>query len=45
MLEILKKYSGVLLFYLVIVGIVLFINTTPNQVNNQTDIITYAINE
>ena len=45
MLEVLKKYSGVLLFYLVIVGIVLFINTTPNRVNNQTDIITYAISE
>ena len=45
MLEIFKKYSGILLFYLVIVGIVLFVNTNSNDKNNQSNIITYAIKE
>lgn len=44
MLNVLKKYSGVLFFYLVIIGMILLINARFNYLNNQDDVVTYAIN-
>ena len=44
MLEVLKKYSGIIFFYLVIVGIVLLISTNDNKFEEK-EVITYAISE
>ena len=44
MLNVLKKYSGVLFFYLVIIGMILLINYRFNNLNKDDNIVTYAIN-
>ena len=46
MLNVLKKYSGVLFLYLVIVGMVLIINARFAFLNtNNAEVVTYAMSE
>ena len=45
MLNELKKYSGILFFYLVIIGMVLLINLRFEELNQKQDVITYALSE
>lgn len=45
MMNVLKKYSGVLFFYLVIIGMVLLINARFNYLNQQNEPVTYAIKD
>ncbi len=45
MLNELKKYSGILFFYLVIIGMVLLINVRFEELNQKQDVITYALSE
>lgn len=46
MLNVLKKYSGVLFFYLVIIGMILLINARFESLNaNDTEVVTYAMSE
>ncbi|WP_308578318.1 hypothetical protein [uncultured Parvimonas sp.] len=42
MLEVLKKYSGIILFYLVIVGMVFLINSRFSELNEGDEVITVA---
>lgn len=43
MMDILRKYSGILFFYLVIIGMILLINARFNYLNSSADSVTYAI--
>ena len=45
MMNVLKKYSGVLFFYLVIIGMILLINARFASINTDTDVVTYAMRE
>ncbi len=45
MLEVLKKYSGIILFYLVIVGMVFLINSRFSELNEGDEVITVALSE
>ena len=46
MLNVLKKYSGVLFFYLVIIGMILLINARFASINtNNAEVVTYAMSE
>ena len=46
MLNVLKKYSGVLFFYLVIIGMILLINARFASLNtNNAEVVTYAMSE
>lgn len=44
MLEILKKYSGVLFFYLAIVGMILLVNARFEYLNEESVKEVYALN-
>ena len=45
MLEVLKKYSGIIFFYLVIVGMVFLINSRFSELNEGDEVITVALSE
>ena len=45
MLEVLKKYSGIILFYLVIVCMVFLINGRFSELNEGDEVITVALSE
>ncbi|MFR5857454.1 MAG: hypothetical protein ACLUFU_06565 [Bacilli bacterium] len=45
MLNELKKYSGVLFFYLVIIGMFFLINLRFEELNQKNDVITYVLSE
>ena len=46
MLNVLKKYSGVLFFYLVIIGMILLINARFASLNtNNAEVVTYSMSE
>ncbi len=45
MMNVLKKYSGVLFFYLVIIGMILLINARFSDLNTETSPVMYAIND
>ncbi len=46
MMSVLKKYSGVLFFYLVIIGMILLINARFASLNtDNTDVVTYAMSD
>ncbi len=45
MMNVLKKYSGVLFFYLVIIGMILIINARFSDLNNSEVPVVYAMSE
>lgn len=44
MKQVLEKYMGVILFYLVIIGMILLVNVRYNYLNSTLDNVTYAYN-
>ena len=45
MMNVLKKYSGVLFFYLVIIGMILLISARFSDLNTESSPVMYAIND
>ena len=44
MKKMLEKYTGILFFYLVIIGMIFIINERFNYLNKQNNNVTYALN-
>ncbi len=44
MKKMLEKYTGILFFYLVIIGMIFIINARFNYLNKQNNNVTYALN-
>ena len=45
MMNVLKKYSGVLFFYLVIIGMILLVNARFEALGTDNNVVTYAMSE
>ena len=45
MMNVLKKYSGVLFFYLFIIGMILLITARFSDLNTESSPVMYAIND
>lgn len=43
--KVVRKYSGLIFFYLTIVGMVLLVNYRVDNFNSQEEIVTYALSD